>query len=120
MKNRSYTNYRKSYRGLEENVSEPQIEEAATEIQEEPTSVIKEVLEEKIVPGVVGNCVSVNVRSEPSPNSTILDVLVVGAKVSILLSKSTEMFYFVSYGDPTKVQTGYINKDFVIRGQGDE
>lgn len=119
MRNKSYTNYRKSYKGLEEKESEPQIEEAVTEIQEEPI-VVKDAKEERQEPGAVGNCVCVNVRSEPKPDSVVQDILPVGTNVSILLSKSTETFYCVSYNHSPDIKTGYINKDFVIRGQGHE
>ena len=125
-KDKSYTNYRKNYRSLRDD-SKPQNEEAATEIQEEhieekPIEEVKtesethQAIDEKDAHGVVANCTSVNVRYDPSPTGTVIDIVPVGTKVSIVLEKSTNDYYYVTYCDPTKVVTGYILKDYVVRG----
>lgn len=124
-KDKFYTNYRKNYKSLRDDPiedSKPQNEEAATEIQEEPVveKPMQEAIDDKDAHGMVGNCTSVNVRHDPDPSATVIDIAPVGTRVSIVLEKSTDDYYFVSYTDPSKIITGYILKDYVVRGPSHE
>lgn len=61
--------------------------------------------------GVIDNCTAVNLRSDSSLDSGIIQVIRAGERVVVDTKKSTEEFYKVSVGNTGN--GGYVQKDYI-------
>ena len=107
MSNRDYTKF-----------SKPEAERTVAEIQAEKVEQIEEtpVVEEVVVPekkpviGVVTNCVKLNIRKYPKPNSTVLCTVDCKSDLVIDEADSTNDYYKVCTAAGIE---GYCMKKFV-------